>query len=152
VISYLTSRPSRDVVIAGHQRVTRDWWQQAQARFDLVASELVLAEASAGDPAAARERLQFLNALELLEATDEALALAETLLRAQAVPRKAAEDAAHIAVAVTNGIDYMVTWNCRHIANAVLRAHIDAVCREAGYAPTILCTPDELMESIDDHD
>ncbi len=150
VISYLTAQPARDVVIAGHQQSTRDWWRNATNRFELVASQLVLTEASAGDPEAARARLAALDSLTLLDATEEALELAQQLVNAGAVPAKAAEDAAHIAIAVVNGIEYLVTWNYRHIANATIRSQIETVCRNAGFEPAIICTPEELMER--DHD
>ena len=151
VVSYLTAWPSRDVLIAAHQQSTRDWWSRAADRFELVASELVLQEASAGDATAVRERLEALARVTLLDATDEAAELAQQLIESGAIPAKAAEDAAHIAIAVTNAVEYLVTWNCRHIANATMRAQIERVCREAGYEPTIICTPDELMEPDDDH-
>ncbi|MDE0165832.1 MAG: type II toxin-antitoxin system VapC family toxin [Bryobacterales bacterium] len=146
VISYLTALPSRDVVIAAYQQVTREWWRTARNRFELVASELVLQEAAAGDSAAARARLAELEAVTLLEATDDAAKLTRRFLDLGAVPSKAAEDAAHIAIAVTNGADYLVTWNFRHIANAVLRSRIEHVCRQARYEPPVICTPNELME------
>lgn len=146
VVSYLTAWPSRDVVIAGYQQTTREWWRDAASRFELVASQLVLQEAGAGDPAAAKDRLAALDSVTLLDATEEAAELAEQLLASGAIPAKAAEDAGHIAIAVTNGVEYLVTWNCRHIANATMRSHIERICRNAGYEPTIICTPDELME------
>ena len=146
VVSYLTAWPSRDVVIAGYQQTTREWWRDAADRFELVASQLVINEASSGDPDAAKDRLAALDAVTLLDATNEAAELAEQLIQSGAVPAKAAEDAGHIAIAVTNGVDYLVTWNCRHIANATMRAQIERVCRDAGYEPTIICTPGELME------
>ena len=149
VVSYLTAFPSRDVVIAGHQQITRQGWQTAADRFELVASQLVVDEASAGDADAARERLATLESVALLDATDDALLLAQELVSARAVPAKAAEDAAHIAIVVTNGVDFLVTWNCRHIANATMRSQIETVCRNAGYQPAVICTPDELMESDD---
>lgn len=146
IISYLTAWPSRDVVIAAYQQVTREWWRTAPTRFELVASELVIEEAAAGDVDAARARLAELRPVTLLEATDDAAKLTRQLLDLGAMPQKAAEDAAHIAIAVTNGADYQVTWNFRHIANAVLRGRIEHVCRQAGYEPPIICTPNELME------
>lgn len=152
IVSYLTARPSRDVVIAGYQQTTRDWWRNAADRFELVASELVIGEASAGDANAARDRLAALKLVTLLEATEEAAELAQQLVESGAIPKKSAEDAAHIAIAVTNGVDYLVTWNCRHIANATTRSQIERVCRNAGYEPTIICTPDELMESEDENE
>lgn len=146
VLSYLTARPSKDVVVAGHQETTLNWWPYAQNRFQLLASELVVQEASAGDPQAADQRLEALAPLDLLETTGEALALAEELVASGVVPQKAAEDALHVAVAVTNGVEYLVTWNCRHIANATLRPKIETICKQAGYEPTIICTPEELLD------
>ncbi len=146
VISYLTALPSRDVVIAAYQQVTRDWWRTARSRFELVASELVLREAAAGDSTAARARLVEFETVTLFEATDEAAKLTRKFLDLGAILRRAAEDAAHIAIAVTNGADYLVTWSFRHIANAVLRSRIEHVCRQAGYEPPVICTPNELME------
>ena len=146
VISYLTVRPNRDVVIAGHQKITRDWWQTCRKRFDVVASQLVVREASAGDSRAAQERLEKLATLTLLEVTEEAVSLAQELLSTGAVPEKATEDALHLAIAVTNGVEYLLTWNCKHLANATMRTKIEDVCRSAGYEPVIICTPEELLE------
>ena len=146
VISYLAARPSRDVVVAAYQEVTREWWRGAPGRFHLVASALVVSEARAGDVVAARARLEELESLVLLDATAEAETLTAQLLGSGAVPPTAAEDAAHIAIAVTNGVDYLVTWNFRHIANAALRSRIEHVCRQAGYAPPVICAPNELLE------
>ena len=147
VVSYLTAKPSRDVVVAAYQEVTREWWRNASDRFDLVASELVVSEAGAGDPKAAQTRLKMLEVVSLLGATSEAETLAQTLIDLGAVPRQAAEDAAHIAIAVTNGINFLVTWNFRHIANATMRSRIEHTCRQAGYEPPVICTPNELMEA-----
>ena len=113
----------------------------------MVASQLVLGEASAGDAEAARERARILAELDLLEVTVEAMALARQLVQSAAVPAKAAQDALHIAIAVTNGVPFLVTWNCKHLANAALRARIEATCRAAGYEPVALCTPEELSEA-----
>ena len=146
VVSYLTARPSRDVVVAAYQEITREWWSGAAERFNLLASELVVAEAGAGDAEAARARLNVLETVALLDAGDDAVGLAQRLLDQAALPHTAAGDAAHIAIAVTNGVDYLVTWNFRHIANAAMRSRIEAVCREAGYQPPVICSPSELME------
>ena len=147
VVSYLTARPSRDVVVAAYQEITRQWWQDAPDRFDLVASELVVTEAGAGDADAARARLEVLEFVTLLNTTENSEELTRLLLDLRAVPREAAADAAHIAIAVTNGVDYLVTWNFRHIANAAMRSRIELVCRQAGYEPPVICTPNELMET-----
>jgi predicted nucleic acid-binding protein len=150
VVSYLTAWPSRDVVIAGHQQSTRDWWDICPANFELVASEIVVQEAAAGDAEAARERLEALDSVLLLEITEDALALARQLVGEGAIPSKATEDALHIALAAVHGIDYLVTWNCKHIANATMRSKIEDVCRSAGYEPPIICTPEELLEATED--
>lgn len=144
IISYLASRPSRDVVVAGHQQTTRDWWETQRQRFVVVASQLVVQEARAGDADAAQQRLALLTTVELLSTTETALELAQFLVAQRAVPAKAAADALHIAIAVTNGVEYLLTWNCRHIANATTRHQIERLCRTQGYEPTIICTPDEL--------
>ena len=135
---------------AGRQRSTIDWWETAPKRFELVASPLVVSEASAGDPAAARSRLETLEPLTLLEETESATMLIQRLIAAGAVPPEANADAAHIAIAAANGVEYLVTWNYRHIANAATRARIEAVCLDAGHEPAIICSPDELMEPADD--
>lgn len=132
--------------MAGHQKITREWWQTCREKFDVVASQLVVREASAGDPQAAQERLDRLTTLPLLEVTAEARSLAQELLATGAVPKKAAEDALHLAIAVTNGMEYLLTWNCKHLANATMRTKIEEICRAAGYEPVIICTPEELLE------
>ena len=114
-----------------------------------MASELVIAEAGAGDPDAAQARLQALEAVTLIDATAEAESLATRLLDMGAVPQRAAADAAHVAIAVANGVEYLVTWNFRHIANAAMRARIERVCRQAGFEPPVICAPNELLETDD---
>lgn len=145
VISYATSRPSRDLVIAGRQQITRAWFATAPHRFDLFVSQLVVGEAAVGDAVAAKERVSLLEGLGQLAITDAVGELAETLLSRGAVPRKAADDAVHIGVAAVHGVEYLLTWNCRHIANATLRQAIEAVCIEVGFKPPVICTPEELI-------
>lgn len=145
VISYLTAWPSRDLVKAAHQQITQEWWR-TRTRFELYASQVVLREVGSGDPEAARLRLESLSGVPILTASPEVSALAQRLVAQGSLPAKAAIDAVHIAIAVVNGIDYLVTWNCAHIANAAMRHKIEAVCRQNGYEPVVLCTPEELME------
>jgi hypothetical protein len=109
-------------------------------------SEAVLQEAAGGDPTAAARRTVALRGIPVLAVTEAAAHLARDLIAGQAVPAKAAVDAVHIAVAAVNGMDFLLTWNCAHIANAATRAMIDRVCRIAGVAPPVICTPEELME------
>jgi predicted nucleic acid-binding protein len=147
VVSYLTARPSRDVVIAGHQQITHEWWDSRRLNYELCASQLVRKEAGAGDAQAAQERLEALNGMTLLETSDQALELAKELIQAGALPAKAVDDALHIAVAAMNGVPYLLTWNCRHLANATMRPVIEAVCEGNGVKAPIICTPEELMEA-----
>lgn len=145
IVSYLTARTTRDLVQAAEQELTQEWWAGRHA-FELCASQLVLDEAAAGDAAAAQRRLAALVEVSLLDTTDEAIALGRRLLAAGGLPAKAAADALHIAVAAVHGLDYLLTWNCTHIANARTRGKIEALCRDAGYEPPMLCTPRELRE------
>lgn len=143
--SYLTAWPSRDLIKAAQQQATREWWQ-TRDRFELLVSQLVIEEASGGDPQAAAERLKVLEGLPVLRASDEATAPAQRLVNEGTLPKTAGADALHIALAVSGGVEYLLTWNCRHIANAAMRSRIEAVCRTSGYEPPVICTPVELME------
>ncbi|MFW6105663.1 MAG: type II toxin-antitoxin system VapC family toxin [Chloroflexota bacterium] len=146
VVSYLTGRPSRDMVVAAHQELTRQWWDTRASGFEIVASELVREESSGGDADASRRRMAVIENIPILKTNDSALALAERLVFQNMVPQEYAADSLHIAVAAVNGIDYLLTWNCTHLANAVRRHKIEALVDEAGYACPVICTPEELME------
>lgn len=150
IISYLTGRPSRDVITLALQQFTLDWWAARRHDFGLVASELVVREVAAGDPEIARKRLELLKGIPLLDVSEAAVRLAEILVREAGLPRKAGADALHIATAACHGVEYLLTWNSKHIANAEIRPRVERICRKAGYEPPVLCTPDELMGE-DDH-
>jgi hypothetical protein len=141
--SYSTAWPSRDLVRVAHQQITREWWANRGA-FELYSSRLVVRECQAGDPQAAADRLRMLADVPLLEATPEAAALAQALVEGVPLPDRAAADALHIAIAAVHGMNYLLTWNCTHIANVTLRPRIEAVCRASGYEPPLICTPEEL--------
>jgi hypothetical protein len=145
VVSYLTALPSVDVVRAGHQTITQKWWSARDA-FDLYISQFVLDEAAQGDAEAAERRLAVLDDISLLDATADATSLAEALVAGGGLPTKARVDAFHVAIATVHGMDYLLSWNCKHIANAMLRGRIEAICRAAGYEPPVICTPLELVE------
>ena len=147
VVSYLAARPRRDLVVAGNQLVTRDWWETRRGECELFVSEIVVAECAAGDPTAAFERKVFLAGLPVLTTTEEAEALADALLSAMALPQKATLDALHIGLAATNGIDILLTWNCAHIANAFMLPQINAARVEFGVIPPTICTPLQLVEA-----
>ena len=145
--SYLTSRPSRDLVTAAHQQITHEWWDTRRHDFDLFVSQMVIDEASAGGPEAATRRLEVMASLPLLDPQTEGIALAQMLSNHLSLPPRAAADALHIAIAVVNGMDYLLTWNCTHIANAALRGRIEVACRSRGFSVPIICTPEELLEA-----
>nr|VFJ67705.1 MAG: PIN domain-containing protein [Candidatus Kentron sp. DK] len=143
--SYLTAWRSRDVVLAGNQETTKEWWDRRND-FDLYVSGFVLIEVARGDPDAAAERLKALKAIPEIEVTEQAAIIAEKLLLEALLPGKARVDALHIAVAAIGGMDYLLTWNCTHIANPAFRPRIESVIRSFGYSPPIICTPQELLE------
>ena len=147
VVSYLAARPSRDLVVAGNQQVTRDWWDTRRGECELFVSDVVVAECAADDPAAASERRAFLAGLPVLTTTEEAAALADVLLSAMALPQKVALDALHIGLAAANGTDILLTWNCAHIANPFMTPQINAACVEFGVIPPTICTPLQLIEA-----
>jgi len=149
IASYLTAWPSRDLVMAANQEITREWWANRKGAFDLFISQTVIKEASAGDPDAAQRRLEFLKPFPRLDITEEVEALAEKLIADVPLPPKAQADALHIAVSAVNNMNYLLTWNCTHIANATLRSRIEAVCRAAGYEPPVVCTPQEMLAEGD---
>jgi predicted nucleic acid-binding protein len=146
IISYLTAWRSQQTVMAGRQDETRDWWDNHRSRYELFTSQLVLEEATRGDPVAAKRRLEILIGIPLLAQSKEIDVLAERLKVGISLPTKAEYDAFHIAVAAVHGMDYLLTWNCRHIANVKHRTTIESICRSAGFEPPLICTPAELME------
>jgi hypothetical protein len=115
--SYLVGRPRRDLLVAAHQEITRDWWEFRRTHFDLYVSELVLQEVRAGDAQLAIRRLELLTDVPIFPVTSEILKVAKTLVTEVPIPQKAAVDAAHIPIATVYGCEYLLTWNCRHIAN-----------------------------------
>ena len=143
--SLLTARASRDVLIAGQQQATRDWWDERRSHYQIFVSGLVLAESRRGDVSAAKARDAVLAGCKVLEYSTAAQDLARAILATHLLPAKAAVDAAHIAVAAVHGMDFLLTWNCRHIANAAIVDNVRAVCTDAGYHAPVICTPFELM-------
>ena len=132
--------------MAANQEATRKWWDESRAKFELFISQLVIDEVSNGDPDAVKRRITVVENLPELALTDQAEALAAKLLLGAALPQKAKADALHISVATVHGMDYLLTWNCTHIANAIMRPKIESICRGAGFEPPVICTPPELVE------
>ena len=150
VVGHLAGRLHPDSVINSRQVLTRRWWDTAKERYRVYASDLVPAECGAGDSDAAKERLVILQAVDLLGIDKETGVLAASLLANNAVPNTEPRDATHIAVAAVNGIDFLATWNFKHIMNPSTQHLIDAVCRDAGYEPATICTPEQILEAFDD--
>ena len=147
VISYFTSRPSRDLIVAAHQALTSDWWRRGLHRYIPVISQFVLDEAPSGDPSAVRERLEAVQSFALVAApAAEIERVALELVARRALPAQARYDALHVLVCACAGVDYLATWNYKHLANANKRALMEKVCRECGYEPPRIVTPSELME------
>ena len=146
-VSYLTARPSRDLIVAAHQQVTQEWWRSAESRFEMFTSQIVITEACSGDPNYAKARLDVLRGLKMLDIDENAETIAARLLRVGVIPKAASPDALHIGVAVANGMDFLVTWNFRHLANAAIRSRVNSECLDLGFRPAVICTCEELTEN-----
>src|SRR5436190_14044142 len=144
-ISYLVARPSRDVIVAGHQQTTQDWWENRRSQFECSVSQVVIDEASLGDPAEIQKRLAIIADLPALKFTEDAEALTKAIVAAGMLPPHAFPDAAHVAVSAVHAIDYLLTWNCKHLANAQIARRIAVVCEKLRHKMPIICTPEELM-------
>jgi hypothetical protein len=146
VISYLAARPSRDPITARNQRITREWWDTRRRVYDLRTSDIVLTEARRGDAHWAGRRIALLTGIPVLPIDDARVGkLAADLLREVPLPAGAMTDALHIAAASLSGMEYLLTWNCKHIANPRLHSRMRRVITVAGSTPPVLCTPAELM-------
>jgi hypothetical protein len=150
VISYLTAKPSREVIIAGHQAVTTEWWENDLPKFRAVISPIVLDEISAGDPEAVAKRLAAIEGMPQLEFALEARSLAIRYFETIHLPDSARADALHLALSTWHGTDYLVTWNCRHIANGRVRKLLQEINDSIGIATPVICTPEELLEFQND--
>ena len=150
IIGYYTSRPSRDLVTAARQRLTRDWWEDVLPYFTAHISALVLKELSQGEESAVKERIRAVAGIPILQITEEAENLSESLLSRGLVPRRFSEDALHIALGAAHGMDFLVTWNFTHINNAVLKSQIEQLCQDSGYECPTICSPEELPGEDED--
>jgi hypothetical protein len=144
-ISYLVARPSRDLHVAAHQQTTQEWWANRRSEFECSVSQAVIDEASVGDPAEVQKRLAILAGLPALDVTETADLLTRAIMAAGILPPHAFPDAAHVAVSAVHAVDYLRTWNCKHLANAQVARRIAVVCDKLGHRMPIICTPEELM-------
>ncbi len=149
VISYLTARPSRDLVGMARQQVTQTWWD-VRAKHDLYTSEVVARECNSGDPEAAARPMTAIEDIPLLRVTTDAVEIAKSLVSDGIIPQKAAEDALHIAIATVHTVDFLLTWNCKHIANPEIQRRIALHLDAMGMLLPFICTPDELLGADDE--
>ncbi len=150
VVGHVAGRMHPNPRVATHQSITREWWATAASKYRLLASAMVVSECSDGDEIAAQERLQVLDGIELNTSSEEVDDLAQALIDNHAVPATEPRDAFHIAIAAVNGVQYLETWNFMHILNPILQIKIALVCRESGYEPPVICTPEQLLEAQND--
>jgi predicted nucleic acid-binding protein len=144
IFSYLAAKRSANLVAAAWQNITFEWWEIRRHCFECFISQLVMREAMRGDPAAAALRFAFIENVPQLEITNDTVRLAEKILRAHVLPKKATDDALHIAIAAIHGMDYLLTWNCRHINNAEIKPGIRDFIFSKGLRCPEICTPEEL--------
>ncbi len=146
IVSYLVGQPTDNLIVAAHQELTRQWWREDRHGFRLYISQFVQDEAGDGDPVLARQRLATLRGVPKLMIDRRALELGRTLLATGLFPQGSARDASHISVAAVCGIDFLLTWNCKHLANARVFERVWKLCSAAGYRCPVICTPEELQE------
>jgi predicted nucleic acid-binding protein len=145
ITGYLTVRPSNNLILMANAQATREWWDTCREHFTLYISQVVLDEVARGDIEIANRRLEILGDFPLLEVNEAVQNLAAQFLTKSNLPPKAADDALHIAVATVYGLDYLLTWNCRHIANAQIQKKLIQISNDAGYELPTICTPYELV-------
>ena len=150
IVSHATARPSSDTQIAAVQQQARTWWAVEGPNFQIVTSQLVVDEASAGDPAAAADRLKLLDGVPTVPVDNDVRALAREMVSASIMPPQAAADALHVAAAAVAGVQYLLTLNCKHIANAHELPRIYKLLVEYGYGQLLICTPAEFLGGEED--
>ena len=146
--SYVVARPARDLLQAARQQLTKDWWDLKRAKDELFTSQIVLDEITDGEVAMAQQRLDVMAQIKLLDLTDEANALTKDILASGLLPSDADRDAAHIALATVHEMDILLSWNCRHIANAAIQARLRRLVEKSGFTLPVLCTPEELTGEL----
>ncbi len=145
ILGYLTARATKNLIIAANIEITRDWWESRRNDFALYISQVVLDEVAKGDAEIAIKRLDLIQNIPLLELNQDVKNLAIQFLLKSNLPPKASDDATHIAIATVYGLDYLLTWNCKHIANAQIQKKLSKISTEFGYELPIICTPYELL-------
>ena len=152
IVSHATARSSSDIQVAAIQQQAREWWSIERPKFELVTSQLVVDEAAAGDPTAAADRLKLLDGIPTVPIDDDVRSLARAIVSASIMPAKAAADALHVAAAAVAGVQYLLTLNCKHIANAHELPRIYRLLDDHGFGPLLICTPSEFLGGDNDDD
>lgn len=147
VVSYLTAHPSRDLIVAAHQQITQEWWDSARMGFDLFVSPVVMDEIAKGDAGQAQKRLASVEDMPVLAVGADVHLLTAEYMDQIVIPGESKADAFHLALASWHGMDYLLTWNCRHIANAAIKRIVESVNGKHNIRTPIICTPEELMEA-----
>ena len=142
--SYLTARPSSNFQRQRHQKQTRSWWETERQKYQIFVSTYVLDEVALGDSDAAARRLTCLEDIPVLEILPETDLLAEEIIRVLRLPPKAITDASHLALAILHNLDYILTWNCTHIANPHLQRHLIEFCNANQLHTPVICTPEHF--------
>ena len=150
IVSHASSRPSSDIQIAALQHQAREWWSVERPKFNLVTSQLTILEASDGDPSAAADRMKLLDGIPLVPLGPEVDALAKLILARHLMPKKAGADAVNVAAAAIAGVNYLLTQNCKHIANAHELPRVYRLLDDEGYGQLLICTPTEFLGGDDD--
>jgi len=145
IVSYLTAKPSKSLVVSANQLLVHEWWDKQRDKFDLYVSGLVIDEISRGDTSMALKRLNLIEGVPLLDINEHVILLAEEIARKKILPAKAGEDISHIAVSAVHEVDFLLTLNCKHIANAFIYRRVEQICRSFGYEPPLVCTPQEIL-------
>jgi len=145
ILGYLTARSTKNLILAANIEITKDWWESRRSAFILYVSQAVLIEVAQGDVEIAAQRLEMLRSLPLLELNGAVRNLAAQFLTRSSLPPKADVDAIHIAAATVHSMDYLLTWNCKHIANAQIQGKLAEISLDCGYQLPIICTPYELL-------
>ena len=145
--SYVVARPARDILQAARQQLTHDWWNTQRDKHELFTSQVVLDEIACGDVVMASQRHDLMDHMELLDLSDNAASLTKGILGSGVLPVTADRDAAHIAIATVHEMDILLSWNCRHIANAAIQARLRQLAHAVGCVLPEICTPEELMDN-----
>ena len=145
ILGYLTARSTKNLILAANIEVTKKWWESRRSAFTLYISQVVLDEVTRGDSEIAAKRLEILHGLSLVELNRSVRILAGQFLKRSNLPLKASDDAVHIAAATVHGLNYLLTWNCNHIANAQIQRKLAEISLDLGYQLPVICTPYELL-------